>query len=180
MPTGLVPAGKNPTDASGPPETLKLAIPLLAESATYRNCPLGSTISPAAVAPAPNENGEPPSSVNPPLVPIAKAEMLPDAPFDTYKKPCVGEIAINCGFGAASEANANGDPATGLRSPRVVSILKTEIEAGTAGETEPWFSTNRNWPPEFTAAAIGLEHTPGLQTGVGESAVPMGVSTPAV
>ena len=48
---------------------------------------------------------EPESSVKAPLVPIAKAEILPAAPLDTYKKPCVGEIAINCGFGAASEAN---------------------------------------------------------------------------
>ena len=60
-------------------------------------------------------------------------------------------------------------------------MLKTEIEAGTAGEAEPWFSTNKNWPPEFTAATIGLEHTLTLaHTGVGGNAVPMGVSTPAV
>jgi hypothetical protein len=57
-------------------------------------------------------------------------------------------------------------------------MLKTEIEAAIEG-AEPWFNTNKNWPAELTATPIGLEHTPGLQTGVGESAVPMGASTPA-
>ena len=60
-------------------------------------------------------------------------------------------------------------------------MLKTEMEAGTAGEAEPWFSTNKNWPAELIATDIGLEHTEGLaHTGVGERAVPMGASTPAV
>ena len=59
-------------------------------------------------------------------------------------------------------------------------MLKTEIEGGTAGEAEPWFNTNKNWPPELTATPIGLEQTPGPQTGVGGCAVPMGASTPAL
>ena len=59
-------------------------------------------------------------------------------------------------------------------------MLKTEMEAGTAGEAEPWFSTNKNWPPELTATPIGLEQTPGLRKPEWvESAVPIGVSTPA-
>ena len=135
--------------------------------------------SPAAVAPAPRENGEPPSSVNTPLVPIEKAEMLPDAPLETYKKPAVGETARNCGFGVTSDANANGDPDTGVNRPRAGSMLKTDIEAETAGDVDPWLSRNKNWPPEFIPTAIGLEHTAGLtQAGVGGRAVPIGVSTP--
>lgn len=60
-------------------------------------------------------------------------------------------------------------------------MLNTEMEAATAGDAEPWFSTNKNWPPEFTAAAIGLEHTLTLaHTGVGGVAVPMGESTPVL
>ncbi len=41
---------------------------------------------------------------------------------------------MNCGFGVASDANGNGDPAMGVSRPRAVSILKTEIELATEGE----------------------------------------------
>src|SRR6476646_2956261 len=93
--------------------------------------------------------------------------------------PAVGEAITNCGFGALSDANENGDPATGVSSPRAVSILKTEMELGTEGEV-PWFSRKRSWPEELTAALTGLEHTAGaVQAGVGGVAVPTGVSTPA-
>jgi len=135
--------------------------------------------SPAAVAPVPIENGEPASSAMTPLLPIEKAEMFPDAPFETYKDPPVGETTRNCGFGAAREANAKGDPETGVSRPRAGSTLKTEIEEGIAGEVDPWLRRNKNWPLEFMPTPIGLEHTAGLvQAGVGGSAVPIGVSTP--
>ena len=135
--------------------------------------------SPVAVAPAPRENGEPASSVNAPLDAIEKAEMVPDEPLETYKKPAVGETARNCGFGAMRDANAKGDPETGVNRPRAGSMLKTEIEAGTAGDADPWLSRNKNWPPELMPTPIGFEHTAGLtQAGVGDSAVPMGASTP--
>src|SRR5450432_2814695 len=169
---------------------LKLATLLFAESAAYRNCPLASMASPATVAPelrhcggvepCPSaQKGEPATSVKAPPVPIEKAEMLPDTPFETYKKPAVGEIARNCGFGALTDVNVNGDPATGVNNPRVVSMLKTEIDAGTTGTVDPWLSTTRNWPPELMATPIGLTHTAGsAQTDVGGSAVPIGVRTP--
>jgi hypothetical protein len=61
-----------------------------------------------------------------------------------------------------------------------VSILKTEIEAGAAGDVAPWLSMNKNWPLELMPTPMGLEHTAGLtHAGVGGSAAPMGVSTPA-
>ena len=92
--------------------------------------------------------------------------------------PAVGEATTNCGFGALSDANENGDPATGVSRPRALSMLKTEIELGTEGEV-PWFSRKRNWPEELTAALTGLEHTAvEVQAGVGGTAVPTGVSTP--
>src|SRR5258708_24877956 len=87
--------------------------------------------SPAAVAPAPRENGEPASSVKTPLVPTEKPEMVPDELLETYKKPAVGETARNCGFGATRDANAKEDPETGGNRPRAGSMLKTEIEQET-------------------------------------------------
>src|ERR1700704_1102854 len=136
---GAVPAEKgDPATAAGaPPAMLKLAILLFAESAAYKNCPLESIARPATVAPAPTVTGDPPSSASVPLAAIEKEEIVPEAPLETYRNPAVGETIRNCGFGATRDANGNGDPATGVNKPRVASMLKTEMEAGTAGEAEP-------------------------------------------
>ena len=59
-------------------------------------------------------------------------------------------------------------------------MLKTEIEAATAGDADPWLSRNKKWPPESMATPIGLEHVAGAtQAGVGGTAVPTGVRIPA-
>jgi len=186
IPTGLVPAGKGAATGLSvpPPAILKLTIVLLAESAAYKNCPFGSMASPATVAPTLVVDGTVTagvSSVKAPPLPIENAEMVCDVPLETYKKPAVGETARNCGFGAVRDANANGDPETGVNRPRVGSTLNTEIEEETAGEVDPWLRRNKNWPPELTPTPIGLAQTAGpVQAGVGGNAVPIGVSTPVV
>src|SRR5689334_24969798 len=88
---------------------------------------------------APAENGEPATSVNVPLVPIEKPEIVPEAPFATYTRPAAGDTARNCGFGATSDANEKGEPAIDVNKPLAVSMLKTEIVAGAAvaGGTAP-------------------------------------------
>src|SRR5215472_5375462 len=88
---------------------------------------------------------------------------------------------MDCAFPADSEGRIKGDPETRVNSPRVVSTLKTEIEALTAGEDVPWFSTNRNWPAESVPTLIGVEVAQGGeggQIGLGGIAVPTGVSVP--
>src|SRR5260221_1001558 len=117
----------------------------------------------------PAEKGEPATGLKAPLVAIEKAEMLPSAPLPTYRNPEVGETARLWGFAAVG----NGDPAISVKIPRVGSILKTEIVDGAGGATEPWLSTNKNWPPELMPRLTGF-----LPTGVGGNAVPTGVSSP--
>src|SRR6266700_1292723 len=141
---------------------LKLTILLPVESAAKRNWSLGSIVIPAMLPPA--VKGEPATGLKAPLLAIEKAETVPSAPLPTYWNPVFGETAILWGF----TVGGKGDPTISVKIPRTASMLKTEIEA------EPWLRTKRNWPPELMHRLTGL-----LPTGVGGSAVPIGVSNPA-
>src|SRR5262249_3270589 len=93
----------------------------------------------------------------------------------------LGETVSISGFGVLSDAKGKGEPAIGVSNPLAVSMLKTEIEAGTtvAGGGTPWLRTKRNVPAEFTPRLTGLAQTALLaHTGVGGKAVPIGVKTP--
>src|SRR6266481_4681531 len=140
----------------------KLAILLFVASAAYRNCPLGSMVSPAIDAPA--VKGEPATGVKAPLAAIENPEMVPAAPFPTYSKPAVGETTRDCGLATVAVV-----PAISLKSPFCGSMLKVEIEP------EPWFNTYKNVHAELTPRATGPV-CPVM--GTGGSAVPTGVSRP--
>ena len=63
--------------------------------------------------------------------------MVPVAPFETYIKLAVGETTMDWAFPADNEGRVKGEPESRVNSPRVVSMLKTEIEALTAGVVVP-------------------------------------------
>ncbi len=101
---------------------------------------------PASVTLVPAENGDPATGARVPLDAMANPEIVPSAPFPTYKKPAVGDTAIDCGLAAVGK----GDPAIWVRSPCVGSTLNADIEA------EPWLSTYRNVPAELMPTPLAV------------------------
>src|ERR1700743_2834746 len=78
--TGVPPAGNGePATGVNAPlaPILRLAIELLPVSVANSNCPLGSIVMPASVAPGSVAKGEPATCVSAPLAAIAKPEIVP-------------------------------------------------------------------------------------------------------